>query len=84
MRRDRGQRTEKGPAYPAYDQRMVQSQSACDSYWLYVVWDPLDNPDSELVRIQNPAKKLDHVKREVVMARFFKIPAAAIETLEGN
>jgi len=48
------------------------------SYWLYVVWDPLENPDAEPIRIQNPAQKLDHVKREVVTARFFEIPAEAI------
>jgi hypothetical protein len=50
-----------------------------DSYWLYVVWDPLENPDAEPIRIQNPAQKLDHVKRESVAARFFEIPPDAIE-----
>jgi len=49
-----------------------------DSYWLYVVWDPLENSDAEPIRIQNPAQKLDHVKQEVVTARFFEIPANAI------
>jgi len=49
-----------------------------DSYWLYVVWDPLsDSPD--LVTIQNPAAKLDHAKREVVATRFFEIPADAVQ-----
>jgi len=50
-----------------------------DSYWLYVVWDPLENPNAEPLRIQNPARKLDHVKREIVTARFFEIPANAVE-----
>ncbi len=49
-----------------------------DSYWLYVVWDPL-GPNPELVTIRNPAMRLDHAKREVVAARFFEIPASAIE-----
>lgn len=49
-----------------------------DSYWLYVVWDPLDKPDAEPVRIQNPAKHLDHAKREIVAARYYDIPADAI------
>jgi superfamily II DNA or RNA helicase len=40
-----------------------------DSYWLYVVWDPLDHPDSVPMMIQNPAKYLDHAKREVVGQR---------------
>lgn len=56
-----------------------------DSYWLYVVWDPLGKPSPEPFRIQNPAKQLDHAKKEVVATRFFDIPAAAVEeaALEG-
>jgi superfamily II DNA or RNA helicase len=50
-----------------------------ESYWLYVVWNPLDNPDREPLRIQNPAKHLDHAKREVVAARYYDIAADAIE-----
>jgi superfamily II DNA or RNA helicase len=52
-----------------------------DSYWLYVVWDPLGTPDLEPLRIQNPAKHLEYAKREVIAARYFDIPAAAIETV---
>src|SRR6266849_4685014 len=51
-----------------------------DSYWLYVVWGPLDNPDPEPLRIQNPAKNLDHAKREIIAARYYDIPADAIES----
>jgi hypothetical protein len=50
-----------------------------DTFWLYVVWNPLNKPDAEPLRIQNPAKYLDHAKKEVVAARYFDIPAAAIE-----
>lgn len=50
-----------------------------DSYWLYVVWNPLNNPDREPVMIQNPAKHLDHAKREIIAARYYDIPAEAIE-----
>jgi len=49
-----------------------------DTYWLYVVWDPLGTPDPEPLLIQNPVKHLDHAKREVVAARYFDIPAEAI------
>ena len=49
-----------------------------DSYWLYVVWNPLGEKP-ELVMIRNPAARLDHAKREVVAARFFEIPASAVE-----
>ena len=49
-----------------------------DSYWLYVVWDPLGTPDSLPLIIRNPVKHLDHAKREVFAARFYLIPAEAI------
>jgi hypothetical protein len=49
-----------------------------ETYWLYVVWDPLgDSP--ELVRIHNPVAKLDHARREIVAARFYEIPADAVQ-----
>src|SRR5207247_2580123 len=49
-----------------------------DTYWLYVVWDPLENPDPVPVMVQNPAKHLDHAKREIVAARYYDLPAEAI------
>lgn len=55
-----------------------------DSYWLYVVWDPLENPKAEPLRVQNPVKHLDHAKREVVAARYYDIPAGAIEGVARN
>ncbi len=54
-----------------------KAQQLADTYWLYVVWNPLGKKP-ELVRIQNPAAKLDHAKREIVAARFFEIPAEAV------
>ena len=56
-----------------------KAQQLGDSFWLYVVWDPLGEPSPQPLRIQNPAKHLDHAKKEVVAARFFDIPAAAVE-----
>jgi hypothetical protein len=54
-----------------------KAQQLGETYWLYVVWDPLaDKP--ELVRIQHPAEKLDHAKREIVASRFYEIPSEAI------
>lgn len=55
-----------------------------DSYWLYVVWDPLGNPDAEPLRIQNPAKRLEHAAKPVVSARCFDVPALAIEQAAGS
>jgi len=49
-----------------------------DTYWLYVVWNPLDKPDPVPVMVQNPAKHLDHAKREIVAARYYDLPADAI------
>lgn len=54
-----------------------KAQVLAETYWLYVVWNPLEQP--ELVRIQNPAVHLDHAKREVVTSRVFEIPAQAIQ-----
>jgi SNF2 family DNA or RNA helicase len=54
-----------------------KAQQLAETYWLYVVWDPLGN-SPELVRIHDPAAKLDHAKREIVAARFYEIPAEAV------
>ena len=56
-----------------------QAHHLGDTYWLYVVWDPLENPDALPVIIQNPAKHLDYAKREVVAARHYDVPAKAVE-----
>jgi SNF2 family DNA or RNA helicase len=57
-----------------------KAQQLAETYWLYVVWDPLgDSP--ELVRIHDPAAKLDYAKREIVAARFYEIPAEAIKRI---
>ena len=57
-------------------------QQLTETYWLYVVWYQLGMP--ELVRIQNPAVKLDHAMREVIASRFFEIPAEAINQHLGR
>ena len=56
-----------------------KAQQLGDTYWLYVVWDPLENPDAMPVMIQNPAKHLDYAKKEVVAARYYDVPATAVE-----
>ena len=56
-----------------------KAQQLGDSYWLYVVWDPLDHPDAVPLMIRNPAKHLDYAKREVVAARYYDVPASAVE-----
>jgi hypothetical protein len=54
-----------------------KAQQLAETYWLYVVWDPL-GASPELMRIHNPVAKLDHAKREIVAARFYEISAEAI------
>jgi hypothetical protein len=56
-----------------------KAQQLGDSFWLYVVWNPLQTPDPRPVMIQNPAKVLEHAAKPVVSARFYDIPAAAVE-----
>ena len=56
-----------------------KAQQLGDTYWLYVVWDPLENPDAMPVMVQNPAKHLDYAKKEVVAARHYDVPAKAVE-----
>lgn len=60
-----------------------KAQQLGPTYWLYVVWNPLED-DRELVRIHNPAEKLDHAKKEIVVARMFCIPAQAITATGGG
>jgi hypothetical protein len=55
-----------------------KAQQLAETYWLYVVWDPLGE-SPELVYIQNPAARLDHVKREIISGRYFEIPPEAVE-----
>jgi len=57
-----------------------KAQQLDDTYWLYVVWDPLGE-SPELVYIQNPAARLDHAKREITGARCYEISAEAIYSL---
>jgi len=54
-----------------------KAQQLRETYWLYVVWDPLAGKDKPL-RVHDPAAKLDYAKREIVAARFFEFPAEAV------
>ena len=56
-----------------------KAQQLGDICWLCVVWDPLDSPDPTPVMVQDPVKRLDHTKREVVATRHYDFPAEAME-----
>ncbi len=55
------------------------AQQLGDKYWLYVVWDPLENPDAVPVMVRNPARRLEYAKQEVIAARYYDVPANAVE-----
>jgi superfamily II DNA or RNA helicase len=61
-----------------------KAQQLGDSFWLYVVWNPLENPDPRPIMIQNPAKHLEHAAKPVVSARFYDIPAESIVDAAGK
>ncbi|MGD0650918.1 MAG: helicase-related protein [Verrucomicrobiia bacterium] len=61
-----------------------KAQQLGDSYWLYVVWNPLENPDPTPLMIQNPAKHLEHAAKPVVAARYYDIPSDAVEVAAKN
>ena len=56
-----------------------KAQQLGDTYWLYVVWDPLNDPDPVPLMVRNPAKCLDHAKKDVAAARYYDLPADAVE-----
>jgi superfamily II DNA or RNA helicase len=58
----------------------LKARQLGESYWLYVVWNPLE-PDASPVIIQNPGQRLDHVAREVREISHWEISAQAIDVL---
>ena len=69
----------RGQAVRLTTNEWYKAQQLGDTYWLYVVWDPLHGPDPTPLMIQNPAKHLDHAKKLVVAARYYDVPASAVE-----
>ncbi len=61
-----------------------KAQQLGDSFWLYVIWNPLQNPDPTPIMVQNPAKHLEHAAKPVVSARFYDIPAESILDAAGK
>jgi hypothetical protein len=58
-----------------------KAQQLAETYWLYVVLDPLGE-SPEIIYIQNPAARLDHAKREIQAARLFEIPYQALKGIQ--
>jgi len=74
----------KGQSIRLTTNEWYKAQQLGDSFWLYVVWNPLQNPDSVPVMIQNRAKYLEHAAKPVVAARFYDISADLIAEAAGK
>jgi superfamily II DNA or RNA helicase len=55
----------------------LKARQLGESYWLYVVWDPRTT-NRELVSIQDPGNRLEHLAREVQSISHFELSAEAI------
>ena len=55
----------------------LKARQLGQSYWLYVVWNPTGTAP-ELVTVQNPGQRLEHVAREVSAVSHIELPAEAI------
>ena len=55
-----------------------KAQNLRETYWLYVVWNPL-SPDYRLVKIQNQYRVLEHAVKHREIIRRYEIPAEAID-----
>ena len=60
-----------------------KAQQMRDTYWLYVVWNPLEQDPRADSHLQPCGESLDHAKKEIVMAKMFCVPAAAINAYQG-
>jgi superfamily II DNA or RNA helicase len=59
----------------------TKAQQLAETYWLYVVWNPLD-AKPRLVKIQNPYRVLEHAVKHREIIRRYEIPADAIDSLK--
>ncbi len=55
----------------------LKARQLGESYWLYVVWDPT-HPQYELVTVQNPGHRLEHLAREVRSVSHIELSAEAV------
>lgn len=60
----------------------LKARQLGESYWLYVVWDPI-GPTPELVPVPDPGHRLEYAVREVRSVSYMEIPAAGIRGAAG-
>ncbi len=56
----------------------LKAKQLKDTYWLYVVWNPTQ-PDYEMVRISDPANKLEYAAKEIKSISHYEISGDEIE-----
>ncbi len=56
----------------------LKARQLGETYWLYVVWDPLA-PRAQPVCVQDPARALEHAVRQVQVVAGYEVPAEAID-----
>lgn len=54
-----------------------------DTYWLYVVWNPTED-NYEMIRIPDPANKLEYAAKEIRAISHYEIDGKEIERLRGD
>jgi len=79
----RGEGYTAGNAIQLEHSEWTRAQNLGDTYWLYVVWNPLQ-ADYRLVNIQNPFRVLKHAVKAREIIRRYEIPAQAIEAAAQN
>ena len=72
-------RSHQTPNFSARPNPSNQAYQFRETYWLYVVSDSL-LPGAEVVRMQDPATRLERAAKEVVKKRVFVVPAHAIDS----
>jgi hypothetical protein len=60
----------------------LKAKQLKDTYWLYVVWNP-NEPDYEIITIQDPAHKLEYATKEIKAISHYEINGAEIEKFKN-
>ena len=56
----------------------LKAKQLRDTYWLYIVWNPTE-PDYELIKIPDPANRLEYAAREIKLISHYEIDGKEIE-----
>jgi len=73
----------KGQAIRLTENEWRKAKNLKNTYWLYVVWEPLTS-DYAIVAIQDPADKLEFAAKEIKSISHYEISAEAIERIKTS